>query len=252
MLISYCTDLGSKKQINQDSMSVLHGIYNAKEYIFAAVCDGMGGLKKGEYASSLLIKRLDEYSRNITNVLEKSKVVRQDLFYKDILSVLKNTDKEIKEYVGESTACGTTAAVVLIYEQEVFAINIGDTRIYLLNNQMKQISKDHTYVQEQVEQGKITAEEAKKSKKKHLLTQSVGAGTKLEPYFIKQVCEEGNEILLCSDGFRHKLEEVDLFERLNPEQMTAKERMEFSLKLTIEELKRKGERDNISAVLIKI
>ncbi len=252
MIISYCTDLGTKKQINQDSMCVLHGIYKAKEYVFAAVCDGMGGLKKGEYASSLLVKRLDDYSRNITNVLEKSTAVRQDLFYKDILSVLKNTDQEIKEYVGESTACGTTAAVVLIYEQEVYAINVGDSRIYLLTNQMEQVSKDHTYVQEQVEKGKITEEEAKKSKKRHLLIQSVGAGTKLDPYFTKQIYKEGNEILLCSDGFRQKLEEADLFERLNPEQMTAKERMEFSLKLTIEELKRKGEKDNISAILIKV
>lgn len=252
MIISYCTDLGIKKRINQDSMLVLHGSYRSKEYLFTAVCDGMGGLKKGEYASSLLVKRLDEYSRNITNVLDKNEILRQDLFNKDILALLKTTDKEIKEYVGESTGCGTTAAILLIYEKEAYAVNVGDTRIYLLSDQMKQISKDHTYVQEQVEKGELTEIEAKKSKKRHLLTQSIGAGTKLEPYFTKQYCEEGNEILLCSDGFRHKLEEADIFDRLNPEQMTGKERMEFSLKLTIEELKRKGEKDNISAVLIKI
>ncbi len=210
------TDIGRKRQNNQDSFCV-HKL--GENSLLLAVFDGMGGHAGGETASSLA---RDEFSRTVTDALapkinaETGTVDATKTQIYNILckgaeqanTVIYNTARENSELLG----MGTTLAAVLINGENVYAVNVGDSRIYLVSHgAIKQISHDHSYVQYLVDIGEITEEEAKYNANKNIITRAVGTSEALEiDTFVQSLGD--SFVLLCSDGLSNLVSDSEITE----------------------------------------
>ena len=130
-------------------------------------------------------------------------------------------------------------------------VHVGDSRIYHISSRLEQLTLDHTFIAREISKGTMTIEQAKTDKRRNLLLQCVGASKVVEPDVLTGRTNKG-VYLLCSDGFRHEITETEMFESLNPINLMNKEAMHSNAKYLIEQVKTRGEKDNISVILIKV
>lgn len=243
------TDIGISKETNQDSIFFKQGSYTDGEVLMAIVCDGMGGLSKGEFASAIVIKAFSKwFDEELPYELENL-----DLYVvggKWSL-MLKDLNAKLIEYAqGNHITMGTTFTGVLFVRDEYVVVHVGDTRLYHIDNNIRQITNDQTFIAREIKKGTMTLEQAKTDKRRNMLLQCVGASDSLEPEVIVGKQERGAYIL-CSDGFRHEITEKEMVESLNPINLINKEAMHSNAKYLIELVKQRNEKDNISVVIIK-
>ena len=134
---------------------------------------------------------------------------------------------------------------------EYVIVHVGDSRIYHISSRLEQLTLDHTFIAREISKGTMTIEQAKTDKRRNLLLQCVGASKVVEPDVLTGRTNKG-VYLLCSDGFRHEITETEMFESLNPINLMNKEAMHSNAKYLIEQVKTRGEKDNISVILIKV
>lgn len=186
------TSPGLIRTVNQDSLFAA----TIGEYGLFVVADGMGGHSCGEIASTRLTGALaewwDDFSHNLYDF---------DKCYEDVQSVLENVNESIfNEYTAKGTICGTTVAALFIYDNTMFVINSGDTRIYSSNGfKFKQESRDHVFGREAVISGRMTEKEAKKSPDRYKLTAAVGSKKELKMY-ASCFPLKYDKFFICSDG----------------------------------------------------
>ena len=244
------TDVGIIKQTNQDSVLIKHGKCEKGEVLLAIVCDGMGGLDKGEVASATVIR---EFSRWFDQELPFELVgVDMQVIGGKWSLLLKDLNMKIAEY-GQSkgTRMGTTFTGILFINNEYVVVHVGDTRLYHLDAALAQLTTDQTFVAREVSRGTLTLEQAKTDKRRNMLLQCVGASEKINPEIITGKVEKG-AYMLCSDGFRHEISEAEIYESLNPMNLLNRDAMHNNVKYLIEQVKARQERDNISVILIKV
>ncbi|MCI5569581.1 MAG: serine/threonine-protein phosphatase [Lachnospiraceae bacterium] len=243
------TDIGTAKSVNQDSALIKHAAVMGKEIIMAIVCDGIGGLDKGELASAAVVRGFSKWfdeeppyelkEFNIHAVADKWK------------KILKELNKEIADYGKRSgVVLGTTFTGVLFAEDRYLAVNVGDTRLYRLDSSIRQLTTDHTFTAREVKCGRMSMQQAEKDKRRSLLLQCIGAAGTVEPEVIFGNIEEG-VYLLCSDGFRNRISKDEIYEALRPGKLINKRTMHKSCRYLIDKAKSRNERDNITALLIK-
>ena len=250
-IVTSDTDVGTVKNTNQDSVLVKHAIYNNdNEVLMAIVADGMGGLSKGELASATVIRRFAKWFEQELP-LELKNIDMNIIGAKWIL-MLKTLNSEILEY-GKKTkeSLGTTFSALLCINEQYLIVHIGDSRVYKINSSIKQITTDHTFVAREIAKGTMTPEQAMKDKRRNLLLQCVGASKIVDPEMLCGTIEKG-AYMICSDGFRHEITEEEMYESLNPVNLINKNAMHSNSKYLIEQVKTRGERDNISVILIKV
>lgn len=243
------TDVGISKSTNQDSVLIKHASTDIGEVLMAIVCDGMGGLAKGELASATVIR---EFARWFDEDLpfELDNLDMQVVGGKWSL-MLKDLNLKILEYGTEhGTSLGTTFSGILFVGNQYVIAHVGDTRVYQIGSSLNQLTTDQTFVAREISRGTMTAEQAKTDKRRNLLLQCVGASKTVEPQVICGTAEKG-AYMLCSDGFRHEITEAEIYESLNPINFMNKNAMHSNAKYLIEQVKSRNERDNISVVLIK-
>lgn len=243
------TDVGISKSTNQDSVLIKHASTDIGEVLMAIVCDGMGGLAKGELASATVIR---EFARWFDEDLpfELDNLDMQVIGGKWSL-MLKDLNLKILEYGTEhGTSLGTTFSGILFVGNQYVIAHVGDTRVYQIGSSLNQLTTDQTFVAREISRGTMTAEQAKTDKRRNLLLQCVGASKTVEPQVICGTAEKG-AYMLCSDGFRHEITEAEMYESLNPINFMNKNAMHSNAKYLIEQVKSRNERDNISVVLIK-
>lgn len=245
------TDIGTVKQTNQDSMLIEQAFTDMGNVLFAAVCDGMGGLAKGELASATLIRMLSDWFME-----ELPMLIRDGLKSDDLRNswdrLAKKANKEIFEYGDRhGFALGTTCVIFLTFGNSYFIMNIGDSRAYLLSDQMYQLTKDQSYVQREIEMGNMTPEQAAVSPQRSVLLQCVGASDDIEPDFFAGSIAPNQTYLLCSDGFVHMASAGEVYERLCPAAATDSQTITQNLQYITELIKSRGERDNISALVFR-
>lgn len=243
------TDIGISKETNQDSVLFKQGSYSGGEVLMAIVCDGMGGLAKGELASATVIR---EFSRWFDNELpyELENLDLHVIGGKWSL-MLKDLNVKIIKYAQENhITMGTTFTGVLFVGDEYVVTHVGDTRLYHISNGLKQLTNDQTFIAREIKKGTMTLEQVKTDKRRNMLLQCVGASDTLEPEILVSKQEKGAYIL-CSDGFRHEITEKEIVESLSPINLINKEAMHANAKYLIELVKQRNEKDNISVVLIK-
>lgn len=244
------TDIGISKDTNQDSVLIKHAKADGKEILLAVICDGMGGLSKGELASATVIRAFakwfdEELPYELDNVDLQVIGAKWSL-------LLKELNAKILEYSRENgiEGVGTTFSGIMFVGDQYIIGHVGDTRVYHIGTALHQLTTDQTFVAREISRGTLTLEQAKTDKRRNLLLQCVGASKTVEPQIICGKVEKG-AYMLCSDGFRHEISEAEIYESLNPINLMNKDAMHNNAKYLIEQVKKREEKDNISVLLIK-
>lgn len=251
--ISAITDAGIKRRVNQDCIMARTLMTELGRACFAVLCDGMGGLQKGEIASTSVVMALSDWMyRELPQLIRDG--FREDALFAQWRSVMEDMNQSILQY-GENNDCriGTTAVALLAIAGSCYLMNIGDSRAYRMDEAgLFRLTEDHSYVADRVRAGELTPEQAEHSPKRNVLTRCVGAKSGCDPDFFVDKLNAPCMYLLCSDGFRHELSNEEMYVTLfqsgdrSPEAIRAAE-----LEL-IERNKQRGETDNISVITIYV
>lgn len=209
LFISYgISDVGRVRKNNEDSY--LYKTFSIKENgtpdaFLMVVADGMGGHAAGEVASAKVIEELenniDEVSlENLPDILRR--------IIEDANEKIFNVSSENSELNG----MGTTCTAMVYFDEQVHLAHVGDSRAYLIRDQeISQLSKDHTVVQELLEAGNITEEKARTSPERNILLRAVGTSEQLEVDLYSPLSTNGGDIfMLCSDGLTEYIEEEEI------------------------------------------
>lgn len=247
-----CTDKGIKKETNQDSILIMEAETDCGQVTLAAVCDGMGGLAKGEVASAAAVRALAEWFKSELPAILQDEMDKEALRL-SLTALLEHTNKRLGSY-GRHTriSLGTTAVVIIIAMGQYFIINVGDSRAYRIRESVQQLTRDQTFVQQEVDAGRMTAEQAHRDSRRSVLLQCVGASEEIRPDFYSGTVSGNENYLLCCDGFRHVITDEEFFEGLNPQVAKREPEMAANLQYFVDLNKYRRETDNISAVLIHV
>lgn len=251
MLVTAYTDIGIKRETNQDSICLKIAKTAIGEVTMAVICDGMGGLESGEIASASVVCAMEHwFERELPALLSIFNVNR--IKY-SIEQVILAQNRNIMEYGKKNhIQLGTTMTTLLIVEEKLLLIShVGDTRVYQIDRDIIALTEDQTVVARAVKKGEITAEQAEYDSRKNVLLQCIGASKHLEIDFIEKKPMKNTIYLLCSDGFRHKISSKEILEVFCPELMLSEDIMKSSARRLVELNKARNEEDNISVVIIK-
>jgi serine/threonine protein phosphatase PrpC len=233
------TEIGKVRKDNEDSymMSLERGLFS--------VADGMGGYAGGQVASSIAISVLDQEL--------PSQAVGADSsgnFGEALLAALHKANKIIlaqgqeEEYLG----MGTTVTTALIADGRLWIAHIGDSRAYLCRaGQVRQLTQDHSLVNELVQQGELTLEEAQNHPRRHVLTRALGVNEQPEIDLMQLPVQEGDLLLLCTDGLYNQLKAGELEQILAQQEDSLQVKVENLVNLALE----RGGHDNITAILVR-
>ncbi len=197
------TDVGMVRQINQDYVYTTDNPLGPLPNLFV-VADGMGGHQAGDYASKYTVEVLTK---------ELAQTKEEDV-EKAIVSAIKKANKEIIKKASEDPhlkGMGTTIVVATIFRQMMYFANVGDSRLYLINQGITQLTKDHSLVEEMVRLGGIKPEEAKHHPDKNIITRAIGAKDTVDVDFYEHRLKKGDIILMCTDGLSNMVEDEELF-----------------------------------------
>ena len=249
-ITAWCTDIGIQKETNQDSALLMQAETVVGSVLLAVLCDGMGGLAKGEVASAAVIRAFREWFR------QELPGMLGDTDFPQILSqswnrVIHHMNVQIADY-GSSAhiGLGTTVTAMLIVEDQYYIANVGDGRVYLLEDQIFQLTHDQTFVQKEIDAGRMTFEQATQDARRSVLLQCVGASPVVNPDYLSGRITRGQKYLLCCDGFRHVISPQEIYETLQG--TMSQEEMESGIRYLIELNKQRQEMDNITALMIAI
>lgn len=249
--ISAGTNIGNTKKTNQDSLFVRKVNTNIGKIVFAGVFDGMGGYSKGEVASASLVDAFSEWFYNklpaLTDKQPQNYEIRAQ--WEDII---KEQDKKIKEYSAiNNLKMGTTAVVMMITEQSYYIMNVGDSRAYEIKETVKQLTEDHSLVQREVREGRLTPQEANRDSRRNILLQCVGGNSNVYPEMFFGDTKEDSVYILCSDGFVHEITSDEIYSTLAPNTISSQSDLENGINNLIDINMIRQETDNISVVAIR-
>ncbi|WP_316608196.1 PP2C family serine/threonine-protein phosphatase [uncultured Ruminococcus sp.] len=250
-LIAADTDIGNTRKTNQDSVAVMVADMGSVPVAFGVICDGMGGLAKGELASATMIHSMTAWFRNDFPSMYRSGM--EDGAIRDVwTSIIRRNNEAIQSYgAANQLSLGTTISAILITPERYYIVNVGDTRIYEIGSTVKQLTDDQTVVAQELRYGRITPEQAENDPRGSVLLQCVGASRVVNPEFFFGAPLQNATYLLCSDGFRHKIGNAEIMDFFNAAINTDADIMKTHIRQLIELNKQKQEKDNITAALIR-
>lgn len=251
-LTAFHTDVGIKKNTNQDSLLIQQAQTDAGNVLLAVICDGMGGLAKGEVASACMIQNFAEWFRqDLPSMLTAG--LRPEALRESWETLVSRVNHKITNYsIKQHVSMGTTCAALLIVGNTYYIMNIGDSRVYLISDNIYQLTKDQTYIQREMDAGRMTREQAMVDPQRNVLLQCVGASPVITPDFYMGDVSINQCYMLCSDGFRHVITPQELFQYLNPMSSSDSATMQRNLTYITELNKQRRETDNITSALIRV
>jgi serine/threonine protein phosphatase PrpC len=242
------TDIGLVRKNNEDNFG-----YDTRSGIFV-VCDGMGGQAAGEVASKIAVDtvlgyfRKEEKSRD-TEVLGRE-IVEVSGRANALANAIQLANKAIREVSAHDTERGGMGCTIVAVrvEGKLFSIaHVGDSRIYLIRRgAIQQLTMDHSLVMEQVRRGMITLEEAERCQMQNVIVRALGSEDSVEPDLADLSLQEGDTLLLCSDGLSRYVKDAAMLEVINHI-----ENLEGACDGLIEAAKSGGSDDNITCMLIR-
>ena len=242
------SDKGRVREENQDS----YGISEIQgEYLLAVVCDGMGGMAGGKLAAKTAVKTyLERFGFFYSERKAESDVIKSF----DIKRIFSNAVYAANTAVCEKSAeeslsgMGTTLTSAMIYGSTLYTANVGDSRTYLIHkDEITQLTRDDSYVQELLDKGVIDEDEARIHPRRNLITKALGASPEIEPEYNRALLEPGDIVLLCSDGLTNALTDKEILDIVG----TGGD-CEEKLTRLIDVANESNGDDNVTAVLIKI
>lgn len=229
-------DVGRKRDVNQDYVFVSDKPIGKLPNLLV-VADGMGGHNAGDFASRFVVESLKE----------DLKLSAEDGPEAMIRKAIQNANHRLIEVAKQNVrleGMGTTLVVATVIEHTLYFANIGDSRLYLLNDNIKQLSKDHSFVQEMVRLGGINAEEAKHHPDKNIITRAVGAKKNVEIDFFEYRIQKGDMILMCTDGLSNMIEDDEMHRIVK----SSRDIVEAATRL-VDRANDNGGNDNIGVIL---
>ena len=231
------TDVGVVRKVNQDYVYTSDKPVGHLPNLFV-VADGMGGHRAGDYASKYTVEVLErELKRTDEEDVERALIQAVKVANHELIREA-GTDEHLK-------GMGTTIVVATIINQMMYFANVGDSRLYLINQGILQLTKDHSLVEEMVRLGGIKLEEAKHHPDKNIITRAIGAKEEVEVDFYEHRLKKGDIILMCTDGLSNMVEDEELFHIVQG----ARDVVEAA-EMLVETAKENGGTDNIGLVLI--
>lgn len=250
-IISACTDIGNTKNTNQDSFGAKILSTKQGKMVFAVLCDGMGGLSKGEVASATVVNAFSQWAETRIPELCENEITDAEI-RNDWVKIATDYNEKIKTYGKKSgISLGTTVTAILVTDKRYYIINVGDTRAYEISDSVKILTKDHTVVAREVELGNITPEQAETDSRRSVLLQCIGASDAVYPDMFFGDTIQNAVYMLCSDGFRHEISEQEIYQYLQPDVMINSDVMKSNMDKLIEINKKRQERDNITVLSIR-
>ncbi len=231
------TDTGRVRTADQGYVYATTESVGALPNLFL-VADGMGGHQAGDYASRYIVENLVEHIKKTTEpgtipLLKEGIQKINTMLYQE--SVKK----------AELTGMGTTLVAAVVDGTTMYVANVGDSRLYVVGNRLKQITKDHSLVEEMVSLGQLERGSRNYLEKKNIITRAVGTEDKLEIDFFEVSLEPGDYVLMCSDGLSNMLEAAEMEEIICSE-LELPEKAEKLITVANDN----GGKDNIAVVLI--
>ncbi len=250
-IVSASTDAGNVKTVNQDCMNVQLLETRGRQLAFAVVCDGMGGLQRGELAGASVLHGFRRWREERLPILLMSGFCDNDIRH-DWNCIIGDCNEKLKDYGRRNgVSLGTTATVMLITQERYYVANVGDSRAYEIRGQIRQITKDQTLVAREIELGRLRPGQEETDPRRNVLLQCIGASKEVyADFYFGTPCTD-TVYMMCSDGFRHKLSEEERLTWLKPGSMCSAEKMQWNERALIGLVKERGERDNITVVTIR-
>lgn len=243
MIVGVCSDSGKIREINQDSF------YKCKieDLSVFVVADGMGGHKAGEVASYTVVETVEE----MINSSKEALISHSLEIPKFINEVLNESNKRVYEKSNSSIeyeGMGTTVTMAVFYNDEIFLGHIGDSRAYLIRNQeILQITQDHSLVAELVRNGSISEKEAINHPQKNIITRALGTNENVKIDILSKSVNEGDIVLLCTDGLSNMVSDDMIKDIL----LTSNDIQEGCERL-VSAANELGGLDNITALVIEV
>ncbi|MCI8939470.1 MAG: Stp1/IreP family PP2C-type Ser/Thr phosphatase [Dorea sp.] len=230
------TDVGRRREVNQDY------VYATDQPVgpfpnLLVVADGMGGHKAGDFASKFTVEV-------VKRELEASRKGKPETILKRII---QTANRELIEAASQDVkleGMGTTLVAATVIGNTLHFANIGDSRLYLIDDNIRQLSKDHSLVEEMVRLGGIKAEEARNHPDKNIITRAMGVKEDAEADFYEFHIKRGDVILMCTDGLSNMVEDEDMFGLVKGSRDIVE-----AVQMLIDRANSNGGRDNIGVVL---
>ncbi len=233
------TDIGKKRAVNQDYVYASEQPLGNLPNLFI-VADGMGGHNAGDYASKYTVE----------TIVEEVRRDERDSVVGILRNAIETANRKVRQRAGEDVSLsgmGTTVVAASCQDKRLVVANVGDSRLYVLHQELRQVTRDHSLVEEMVRIGTITRQQARVHPDKNIITRAVGADIMVGIDFFTVELEAGDMVLLCSDGLTNMLEDAEIESIIRrPEEL--KER---ALEL-VDAANENGGKDNIAVVLIEI
>ena len=243
------TDVGLKREGNEDCFSTddTLGLY--------VVADGMGGHLAGEVASKVAVELINKSFRHwMESGLDEEEVfgipdqtlTKRGNYILGSIRLANRVVHEMAEMHDEYHGMGTTIAVLAVFQGQIIAANVGDSRIYMLRNgHLERLSKDHTIVSEQVEMGIMDPKDAETSPLKHVLTKNLGSAEFVTAEVFEFEPADGDRFLLCTDGLTDLVNDEEILQMIQ-----AEESPEVFCRNCVDEALKRGGHDNTTVVSV--
>ncbi len=231
------TDIGKKRKLNQDFVFASDEPVGNLPNVYI-VADGMGGHNAGDYASKCTVETV---VREIRGCFEKSPI-------RILSKAIRVANDQIRMRAREDSSLygmGTTIVVAACLGKYLQVANVGDSRLYIVGDKIRQITRDHSLVEEMVRMGGIGREEARNHPDKNIITRAIGARDTIEIDFFHEELKSGEIVLMCSDGLTNMLEDEEI-EGILKGQGTMEERADR----LVEAANQNGGKDNITVIVI--
>ena len=233
------TDIGRKRKMNQDYVFATDSPIGGLDNLYI-VADGMGGHNAGEYASAFSVEELKDL------IMELGQAEIEIILHRALQEVnrrLRTVAASDSRYYG----MGTTIVIATVRGGILYVANVGDSRLYLKKNRLRQITVDHSLVEEMVLAGTLDQKNARRHPDKNVITRAIGAEDTLEIDFFFFFFSDGNIVLMCSDGLTNMVEDSEIEEILG-----SSKSLEEAGSVLLSKANENGGADNISVLLVKI
>mgnify|MGYP001130051525 CR=1 FL=1 len=238
MKVQAVTDVGRERSVNQDYVYYSLTETGSLPNLFL-VADGMGGHKAGDMASRYTVETFVS--------------LVQDSTLKDPVSIINNAVTQVNRRLLQKAAesenyegMGTTLVAATVYDNILRVANVGDSRLYILGNEITQITRDHSLVEEMVSMGEINREQARNHEKKNIITRAIGGYDTVEAEMFSVDLKPNDCILMCTDGLSNMVDELEIEYIIRSE-----DGVESRAKALVDAANRSGGLDNISVVLVE-
>jgi len=238
--ISYSqTDIGRRRQLNQDYVYASDEAVGILDNLFI-VADGMGGHNAGDFASKYTVETV---VREIKNSVETKPLRILGKAIRVANELIRERAKEDSRLYG----MGTTVVVAFIKDHQIEVANVGDSRLYIIGSDgIRQITRDHSLVEEMVRMGGMSPEAARNHPDKNIITRAVGARDSVEVDFFSEELKSDDYVLMCSDGLTNMLTDEEIFNIVR-----GGDDLRNIAKDLIDAANANGGKDNIGVVLIR-